>query len=143
MVNVMRRLSRITGLISGVLLVAFVLVTSGFACVDSASPDTTGKMGMTRSAANSGAMALASAATLPASAPAPTAPCKFPWAPDGCQSMVPCAPAALTSGTTALGHISAVPERIAVGVSLTPLSVNNASRAPASSGVVHHTTWQL
>lgn len=130
MVNVMRRLSRITGLISGVLLVAFVLVTSGFACVDSASPDTMAKMGMTRSAVNSGAMALASAATLPASAPAPTSPCKFPWAPDGCQSMVTCAPAALTSGTTVLGHSTAVPQRIAVGVSLTPLSVTTAPELP-------------
>jgi hypothetical protein len=130
MVNVMRRLSRITGLISGVLPVAFVLVTSGFACVDSASPDTMAKMGMAGSAVNSGAMALGSAATLPASAPAPTAPCKFPWAPDGCQSMVPCAPAALTSGTTALAHTSAVPERIAVGVSLTPLSVTTPPELP-------------
>jgi len=130
LVNMMQSLSRITGLISAVFLVAFVLVTSGFACIDAASPDTMAKMGMTRSAAKSGVIVHASAATLPASAPAPTAPCRFPWAPDGCQSMVPCAPAALTSATAGLGHSNAVPDRIAVGVSLTPLSVTTPPELP-------------
>ena len=130
MVNMMQNLSRITGLISAVFLVAFVMVTSGFACVDSVSPDPMAKMGMTSSAMNSGAIVHTTAATLPGSVPAPAGPCRFPWAPVGCQSMVPCAPAALTSGTTALGHTSAVPERIAVGVSLTPLSVATPPEPP-------------
>jgi hypothetical protein len=126
----MQSLSRITGLISAVFLVAFVMVTSGFACIDSAGPDTMAKMGMTRAAANSGASVHASAATLPAPPSAPTAPCRFPWAPDGCQSMVPCAPVALRSAVVALGHINVGPERIAVGVSLTPLSVTMPPELP-------------
>jgi hypothetical protein len=130
MVNMMQSLSRLTGLVSALCLVAFVLVTSGFACVDSAGRDTMAEMGMTRSATNSGAIVHAIAATLPASAPAPTAPCRFPWAPDGCQSMVSCAPAAIASAATTLGRISAVPERITVGVSLTPLSVTTPPELP-------------
>lgn len=124
----MQRLSRITGLISAVFLVAFVLVTSGFSCVESASPDTMAKMGMTSSAMNSGTIMHTNAATLPV--PAPPAPCKFPWAPDGCQSMVPCAPAALASAAPVLEHADAAPERIAVGVSLTPLSVTTLPELP-------------
>ena len=130
MVNMMRSLSRLTGLVSALCLVAFVLVTSGFACVDSPGRDAMAEMGMARSATNSGAMVHGIAAPLPASAPAPTAPCRFPWAPDGCQSMVPCSPAALASATAAVGHASAAPERIAVGVSLTPLSVTTPPELP-------------
>ena len=130
MVNMMRSLSRLAGLVSALCLVAFVLVSSGFACVESAGRDTMAKMGMAPPATNSGAIVHAIAATLPASAPAPTAPCRFPWAPDACQSLVPCASAAIASATAALGHISAVPERIAVGISLTPLSVTSPPELP-------------
>jgi hypothetical protein len=88
------------------------------------------KMGMTRSAMSSGPIVHTSAPTLPASAPAPTPPCRFPWAPDGCQSMVPCAPAALASSPAALNRGGPVPERIAVGVSLTPASVTTPPELP-------------
>jgi hypothetical protein len=130
LVNMMQRLSRITGLISAVFLVAFVLVTSGFACIDSAGPDTMAKMGMTRSATNSGAIVHASAATLPTPAPAPTAPCRFPWAPDGCQSMVPCSAAALASASAQLNHPAPVPERVASASAVAPPSITTPPELP-------------
>ena len=130
MVNMMRSLSRLVGLVSALCLVAFVLVSSGFACGDLPGRDTMGKMGMAPPATNPGAIGHAIAATLPASAPAPTAPCRFPWAPDACQSLVPCASAALASATAPLGHVSAVPGRIAAGIPLTPLSVTSPPELP-------------
>ncbi len=50
------------------------------------------------------------------------APCKFPWAPDGCQSMTPCAPLALTSYTQSLRAPDDVPSTVAPLVVLTPPS---------------------
>jgi hypothetical protein len=38
-------------------------------------------------------------------------PCRFPWAPDGCQSMAPCAPAALATASVTL---AAAPQLVAV-----------------------------
>lgn len=51
------------------------------------------------------------------------APCDFPWAPEGCQSMTPCAPIALASVTELLRTPDAMPSAIAVLAVLPPPSI--------------------
>ncbi len=41
------------------------------------------------------------------------APCDFPWVPEGCQSMTPCAPIALASASELLRAPDAMPSSIA------------------------------
>jgi hypothetical protein len=82
-------------------LLQLVFVESGYAC---AMP-------------TMGATAMASMVGMPMPAhtarQAPTdskGPCRFPWAPDGCQSMAPCAPAALAVAAQVL---TAAPQLVA------------------------------
>ncbi len=51
------------------------------------------------------------------------APCDFPWAPEGCQSMAPCAPIALASITEPLRTPDAMPSSVAPAGVLTPPSI--------------------
>lgn len=75
---------RLAALVVGVMMLALVLVESGFAC---AMPE----------------MAEMPEMAMPdGTAPAPDdteSPCRFPWAPSGCRDMAPCAPAALVVAT--------------------------------------------
>lgn len=74
-----------------VLLLHLVLVGSGYAC------------GLTSHGRSAGDMpgmqmgGMQSNTTAPGSVPEKEAPCRLPWAPDGCQSMAACAPAAVKS----------------------------------------------
>jgi len=61
---------------------------------------------------------------------APAAPCKFPWAPDGCQSMVPCASAALASSAAAINRGRPLPQRVASVAAVAPLSVTTPPELP-------------
>jgi hypothetical protein len=61
---------------------------------------------------------------------APATPCRSPWAPDGCQSMVPCSAAALASASAQLNHGTPVPERVASALALTPPSVTTPPELP-------------
>ena len=126
MLTTMPRLTRITALFVSLLLAHLVWVGSGFACV---MPG----MGQSESAAMSGmdmrgvdmaGMDMPSHAEQHQSAtPAHDhVPCKFPWAPDGCQSMAPCAPVALTSHAQSLRAPDSVPTSVASLVVLTPPS---------------------
>jgi hypothetical protein len=118
--------TRLAALFTSVLLVAFVMVTSGFACISPSNSRDMGGMGMASTHADGSAAA-------PQATPdqkVPAAPCKFPWAPDGCQSMVPCAPAALASSTAALNRGGALPERVAPSLALVPLSVTTPPELP-------------
>lgn len=117
----MNHSSRLTGLFASMFLVAFVLVTSGFACGDVGSSGTMVGMKMGANHANN--------TNSPESKP-PVPPCKFPWAPDGCQSMAPCSPAAVASATTNRHSIVAVPERMAAGRQITPTSIANPPELP-------------
>src|SRR6266478_5069368 len=121
----MLRPSRLAGLFTSLFLAAFVLVTSGFACTTPGSDDMT-VMAMTSGHANG-------QATVQNVAPiqkAPVAPCRFPWAPDGCQSMVPCSAAALASASAQLNRGGPVPERVASAVAVAPLSVKTPPELP-------------
>ncbi|HWZ60908.1 MAG TPA: hypothetical protein VNW46_18125 [Gemmatimonadaceae bacterium] len=77
-------------------LLQLVFVESGYAC---AMPAT-----------GSSAMASMPGMTMPAHES--KGPCRFPWAPDGCQSMAPCAPAALAVP----GHALAVAPQLVAAV---------------------------
>ena len=94
----MRRLRQATGLLASVFMLHLVLVGSGFACIMPAM-DAMHGMAMSGSHQPMGGADIAAKPGVPesdeSSAPADTA-CDFPWAPDGCQSMAPCAPTALT-----------------------------------------------
>src|SRR5438045_354730 len=122
----MQRPSRLAGVLTTLLLAAFVLVSSGFACPTPGSSDNMTAMGM----ASGHATGQATVQTVAPIQKAPVAPCKFPWAPDGCQSMVPCAPAALASASAELNRGGSVPERIASFVALAPISVTTAPELP-------------
>ena len=113
--------SRLTGVFASMFLVAFVLVTSGFAC-DSV------KVGETMVGMSMGANHATSSNSPDSQAPA--APCKFPWAPDGCQSMAPCAPAAVASATTSIYTVAAIPQSVAVATQIAPPSVANPPELP-------------
>lgn len=108
----MARLRRIAALFVVVLLAQLLLVESGFACqMPSMKRDAGGAMAMSTGAIAGMDM---SGMGMPASPsdtgdPSDEAPCRFPWAPAGCQSMVPCGPAALAVLTPALTVPKAAP----------------------------------
>lgn len=132
-------LRRAVALFVSVFLLQLVLVEAGFAC------------GMPASAAGHGAadpmagmvmpgQATSNAAAVPAldspivAAPAPEpSPCHFPWAPDGCRDMAPCAPAAMpappgvavATPTPPVRHV-----RVHAGIVRTPPSVLTAPEPP-------------
>jgi hypothetical protein len=122
----MQRPSRVAGLFTSLFLVAFVLVTSGFACTTPGSSDAMTAMAMT----SGHATGQATARDVAPVQKAPAAPCKFPWSPDGCQSTVPCAAAALASATSVLHGTGPTPEQILPGAAITLLSVTSPPELP-------------
>ena len=118
----MRRPSRLTGLFAGVFLAAFMIVASGFTCIALAGSDHMAAMGMSSPHATAPTPAQDES---PVQQPAP--PCKLPWAPDGCQSMVPCAPAALASSVVALDQSISISERAVADL---PEALASVTRAP-------------
>ena len=113
----MRRVHRTFGVLLGLVFLQLVLVESGFAC------RMPGDMTGGRSDA---AMPMPMNAGVPSS---PThsgdhaPPCRFPWAPDGCQSMAPCSPAAVAAppvGGRPVAMPAEAPLRLAV---ITPASL--------------------
>jgi hypothetical protein len=106
-------------------LLQLVLVESGYAC----------RMSSNDQSRDSSMAGMQMAGSSPES-PAPAeqhqqqAPCRFPWAPSGCQSMVPCAPSALAIVATA--ETEPAPPRAAAPelVLLAPLSLDRAPELP-------------
>ncbi len=121
----MLRPSRLAGLFTSLFLVAFVLVTSGFVCVVPADRQGMAAMGMTPGHSERHA----TAQTAVPLQEVPSAPCKFPWSPEGCQAMV-CAPAALASGNTALDTGASLPELAIADILVKPLSVTTPPELP-------------
>ena len=108
-----------------VILLHLAVVSSGYACtLPMQAPNDAGVMaGMPMDA---DAAMLASP-----SVPAPEkTPCQFPWAPDGCQSMAPCAPAAIQSA--AIGYAVPVSRAAAAPINTvaTPESLTRAPEPP-------------
>jgi len=99
----------------GVVLLHLTFVESGYACqmpAGAMSGPVAARMQMGMQMAAGGGIASPTGAT-------PTqqhSPCRFPWAPDGCQSAAPCAPVALVSGAVTLRPITSTqsaPSRVA------------------------------
>ncbi len=121
----MQRPSHLTGLFVSLCLAAFMLVASGFTCIAFTSSKDMAAMGMSSPHATGTAPAQNLA---PVQKPAP--PCSFPWAPDGCQSMVPCAPAALASSAVVLNRDASRSERVVSNLPQAPASVTKAPELP-------------
>lgn len=96
----MRSIYRLTGLVSTISLVATFLVTSGFVC-GGANVDP--HMGEMSGMADMADMADVDTGNVPGT---PPASCDFPWAPDACLSMAPCAPVAIVAQHVVLPDVS-------------------------------------
>jgi hypothetical protein len=113
--------SREFGAILLLSMCCLILLGSGFGCAWASSVSST-------------SMAAMGMAGMPqnASQPGDRAPsgCQFPWAPNGCQTMVPCAPAALLSVTFALPASSSTSEAAPPFVVIAPRSLARAPELP-------------
>lgn len=121
--NTMHR-SRIIAFVSSFLLVGLVLVTSGFEC-DSASIGGASMSGMDMSASQHNATADSQKAP---SAPAP--PCRLPWAPGGCTSMVPCSQSAVAATGISIEPLVEITQSTFTMVAIAPPSETPAPELP-------------
>lgn len=116
-----------------ILLTHLAWVGNGFACdmtdgAATAAPDVRGDMpGMNMPGMNMAGMTQKESG---GESGQHHAPCDFPWAPDGCQSMTPCAPIALASITALLRTPNATPSSIADLAVLTPPSIRRPPEPP-------------
>lgn len=122
----MRHVTRLAGICLSLILFQLVLVEGGFGC---------------RATDPGGAAAVAST-TMPM--PGHSAgmdmtggsgrdgqpPCRFPWAPDGCQSMAPCAPPALVSARIVLAQGALAPTNTPVLTVHAPISPTRQPELP-------------
>jgi hypothetical protein len=113
---------RLTGLLVTLCLAAFMLVASGFSCIPLSGSEDMAKMGMSSSHASEQAPAQDQSPTQQ-----PARPCKLPWAPDGCQSMVPCAAAAVASAAVALDRAAPIEKVVIANL---PQALTSVTRAP-------------
>lgn len=97
----MPRIRRATGLLVGFLMLHLSFVEAGFTCTEpgpSTAPMPGMAMGTTDELGRTGTVGETHASQRDHENPQrgqSTGNCEFPWAPGGCQSMVPCAPATL------------------------------------------------
>ena len=118
----MRRLARPFGILLTLVLLQLVLVESGYAC-RSTSMVGDGAAAM----ADMGMRASADHARTAPQHDQPQSPCRFPWTPNGCQTMAPCSPAVLTVARTP--SLAIAPE-LAMLPLFAPLMPPSLSRAP-------------
>jgi hypothetical protein len=119
MMRLMRRSRRLPALAALVLMLQLILLGSGLACAIPGMGDHTANAGMAQMDMDSGS----SMPSAPQHAPDHDgSPCSLPWAPAGCHSMAPCAPAAVASQTVALLPAPLVEHEMARLVILAPPS---------------------
>lgn len=127
----MRRARRSTAILVAILLANLTRVGSGFACVmPGPAQHSTSEAAMSTTETPSDDMANMPGMDAPqhgSSSDEQNTPCKFPWAPDGCRLMTPCAPLALASLDVGVVQRSVLPPQPELLVVLTPPS---AVRAP-------------
>ena len=128
-VNTMRRIHRLAGLLSALSLVASVAVTSGYACALPGGADTMAGMAMASAAGAASPVVGIDSTTGKAPAPAP-APRGLPSAPSACQSMVACAPTAVASQHVGISATSGAIVRVASVAVLPPSSETIAPELP-------------
>jgi hypothetical protein len=119
----MRRARRIVAALCALLVLELVFVGSGYACSRPDALASMADMGM--------------AATPPTGqpvAPEHQAPCRFPWAPEGCQSMVPCAPSAIAVPSQRAADVPPLVATVPVLFVVTPPSVASPPELPPPRG---------
>lgn len=131
----MRHARRMTALLVSLLLAHVTWVGSGFACrmpgMGNISDGMASMAGMDMSSTEMDGMGMAGTLEQPSGAPAHDHEgCQLPWAPDGCQSMAPCAPLAMASLLQVLQVPGDVPAAVASQLVLTPPSQVRAPELP-------------
>ncbi len=143
MVPVMSNRRRITALVMSLLLAHLAWVGSGFACdmttMAHSGSDAIAAMDMSDDMAGMDMTGMdmagmdMSGTTKPLSGSESEhhhAPCDFPWAPEGCQSMAPCAPIALAAVTELFARPDAKQSSVAALGVLTPPSIKRPPELP-------------
>ncbi|HKO16502.1 MAG TPA: hypothetical protein VJU87_09695 [Gemmatimonadaceae bacterium] len=130
----MARTRRLTALLVSVLLAHLTWVASGFACTMPAMQGAASVLvgsGHVTSASMAG-MSMPEGAERPSQgAPAHRdAPCRLPWTPTGCQSMAPCAAAAIASTAALVPALHSAPGLAEVRPVLMPPSETRAPELP-------------
>lgn len=132
----MRPLRPVVALLANIVLIHAMWIGSNFSC---ATLDQTGSRasqtaGNDMSAANMSGMGMddgSGGASAPAGVPADRhAPCRIPWSPDGCQSLTPCLPLAMTAPAQALRGNDAHPVAIRTLTTIMPPSLRRAPEPP-------------
>ena len=122
----MRRLIRPFAFLLSLVLLQLVLVESGYAC---RTP-----MNAAMGGSAMAGMPMPGSANHSSSAPTQDdqreTPCRFPWAPNGCQAMAPCALSAVTVASTVI--VPCTPARVAPAqlVVLAPPALTSAPELP-------------
>lgn len=104
-----------------IVLLQLMLVVGGYACVAGQGAASMAGMSMPTADASE---------HVPARKGQQDAPCQFPWAPGGCQTMAPCAPVAITVASSTGARIERAHEALQTLVLLAPSSVSVAPELP-------------
>ena len=131
----MRRSRSLLALLANVLLVHVMWIGTGSACVmpDMANSHHGAMAGMNMPGMDMAGMDMSGMAssTDASNSPEPEqSPCRFPWAPDGCQNMTPCAPLAIGATQEILRDASEPPVHVATLRVLMPPSRGHAPEPP-------------
>src|SRR5436190_3672767 len=125
----MRRFRRVTAVFVSVFLANLTWVGSGYACVMPPMAHTVGASAQSADVMTDDTAGMNMSQAAPGmhqaardSAPPQNAPCRFPWAPDGCVSMAPCAPVAVASHALVLDAPNVTPLDASAMTVLTPPS---------------------
>ena len=121
--RLVRYLIRPVAVLLSFVLLQLVLVESGYACGITSDRSSTG-------ASMPGMPMPGDTNQQPAPSDDHQAPCRFPWAPNGCQSMAPCAPTALTVSSFAVAPEAPAPVALVELLVLPPLSISLAPELP-------------
>jgi len=121
--NTMHR-SRIIAFASSLLLIGLVMATSGFVC------DSTSIGGASMSGMDMGASQHSATADSPRVPGAPAVPCRLPWAPGGCTSMVLCSHSAVAATGIGIEPLVEITQRTFTMVAVAPPSETPAPELP-------------
>ena len=111
-------------------LLQLVLLESGYACAAMPSGQVADGAMASMSMPGMAMPEQANASDSPADAGGEQAPCTFPWAPNGCQTMAPCGPAAMVVATGGNTSDLAAHDGPLTLVELAPSSLSSAPELP-------------
>ena len=120
----MRRLARPIAFLLTLVLLQLVLVESGYACRAPAGGSMSEMAGMQMPAGPD------HSSSAPRQQDHQDTPCRFPWAPGGCQTMAPCAPSALTVASTDVASAPSERNVLEPLVVLAPPALTSAPELP-------------